>query len=481
MNSSGLEPCVKLPIPSNNLTDTIEKAKDWLLMHGACMRSKEQLNRDTVFYAPFVLLPSSFPRKEFDKATAVQTILNELTHKVAHDHNFITESLKSTVEVDEFTARLFRIYETVHAEGFTQSISLGLLRSDYLLHSLRDNNILQVELNTIASSFAGIATAITEYHRYILKELDLEDRLMNIPDNNALSGLCDGLIEAWKLYNNEKAAILFVVEDTTFNICDQRFHEFEIRQRNSGIKIIRKSLGTLASEAHLGPDQELFIGNFTVAVVYFRSGYEPEQYPTEHEWSARLMIERSRAIKCPSIQYHLAGTKKVQQALAVGGRLDKYFEEKSIVEKIQRIFTGLYSLDFDQKGADAVAMGLTSEPGRFVLKPQREGGGNNVYDENVRTKLEAMKNSNERTAWILMDRIHPPIQKNYLLRPGDSDEPKILDVVTELGIYGVILGSENEIKMNRQVGHILRTKPASENEGGVIAGIGALDSPYLVS
>lgn len=34
--------------------------------------------------------------------------------------------------------------------------------------------------------------------------------------------------------------------------------------------------------------------------------------------------------------------------------------------------------------------------------------------------------------------------------------------------------------MNRQVGHMLRTKIATSNEGGVAAGFGALDSPYLI-
>lgn len=54
-----------------------------------------------------------------------------------------------------------------------------------------------------------------------------------------------------------------------------------------------------------------FSGDLEVAVVYFRSGYEVEAYSTEREWDVRLLIERSRAIKCPSIHYHLAGTKKV--------------------------------------------------------------------------------------------------------------------------------------------------------------------------
>ena len=33
---------------------------------------------------------------------------------------------------------------------------------------------------------------------------------------------------------------------------------------------------------------------------------------------------------------------------------------------------------------------------------------------------------------------------------------------------------------NKQVGHMLRTKLSDANEGGVAAGLGALDSVYLV-
>ena len=36
------------------------------------------------------------------------------------------------------------------------------------------------------------------------------------------------------------------------------------------------------------------------------------------------MIERSLAIKSPTIHYHLAGTKKVQQALADPGVLERF-------------------------------------------------------------------------------------------------------------------------------------------------------------
>lgn len=85
-----------------------------------------------------------------------------------------------------------------------------------------------------------------------------------------------------------------------------------------------------------------------------------------------------------------------------------------------------------------------SEPSKFVLKPQREGGGNNIYNDDIRTYLNSMKNKNERTAWILMDRIYPPLQTNYLIRaaqePISESNVSLSDVVAELGIYGVIVG-----------------------------------------
>lgn len=52
-----------------------------------------------------------------------------------------------------------------------------------------------------------------------------------------------------------------------------------------------------------------------VAIVYYRAAYHPQFFPTEKEWSVYLLLEQSRAIKCPSVSYHLAGTKKIQQVL----------------------------------------------------------------------------------------------------------------------------------------------------------------------
>lgn len=44
---------------------------------------------------------------------------------------------------------------------------------------------------------------------------------LQLPENRALAGICQGMIEAWNIQANSNAAILFVVEDITYNICDQ--------------------------------------------------------------------------------------------------------------------------------------------------------------------------------------------------------------------------------------------------------------------
>ncbi|XP_065084778.1 glutathione synthetase-like isoform X2 [Ochlerotatus camptorhynchus] len=473
-----LESCIPIPIEEECLLEVIEKAKDWAIMHGAAMRSKNNFSPDALQFAPFILTPSSFPRKEFEKAVELQVTLNELMHYVAHDEEFLKETLRNTIQVDAFTGALFEIYETVLKEGISQPLSLGLLRSDYLANFLESNAIKQVEINTIASSFGGISTFMTPMHSFILKELGHADKLVDLPENHALSGLCNGMVEAWKIQDNPSAAIMFVIEDVTYNICDQRFHEFYIRETYPHIPVIRRSLTQIYQQGKLGSNGDLLIDDTVVTVIYFRAGYEPGHYHGPNEWAARLLMERSKAIKCPSIHYHLAGTKKVQQALAKPSILKRFIHEEAKIDSIKDIFTGLYSLDKGEEGAQAVKLAY-SNPERYVLKPQREGGGNNVYGVDIPEALEKM-NEDERSAWILMERIFPPLSRGYMVRPGGNMPPQIVDLVSELGIFGAIIGTKDKILYNKQVGHMLRTKLSSANEGGVAAGLGALDSPYLI-
>jgi glutathione synthase len=61
------------------------------------------------------------------------------------------------------------------------------------------------------------------------------------------------------------------------------------------------------------------------------------------EWNARLMIERSKAIKAPKIEYQLAGFKKFQQVLSKPGVIEKFIEDKNIVDMIRATFVDQFA------------------------------------------------------------------------------------------------------------------------------------------
>jgi glutathione synthase len=170
-----------------------------------------------------------------------------------------------------------------------------------------------------------------------------------------------------------------------------------------------------------------------VAVTYFRAGYSPDDHPTEKEWAARLLIERSFSIKCPNIAYQLVGAKKVQQVLAIPGRIEKYLDE-SVAHELRESFAGLYPLDHTEIGQQAYQMALAN-PGKYVMKPQREGGGNNLYGNDIIAELKRLEGK-RLDAYILMDLIRSPPLKNVMVREGLLIQG---DVISELGIYGAYL------------------------------------------
>lgn len=71
----------------------------------------------------------------------------------------------------------------------------------------------------------------------------------------------------------------------------------------------------------------------------------------------------------------------------------------------------------------------------------------------------------------------PHARRSLLLREGQVLE---VDSLSELGIYGTFVRRGERVLLNREAGHLVRTKAATSDEGGVAAGFAVLDSPYLV-
>jgi hypothetical protein len=102
-----------------------------------------------------------------------------------------------------------------------------------------------------------------------------------------------------------------------------------------------------------------------------------------------------------------------------------------------------------------------------------------------------------------MQRIRPTTQPAAMLRDGQLMIHK--ECASELGIYATFLGyvmsfaldrhsslmfiaavmkwnnsDGKKTYVNKFIGHLLRTKLGTTDEGGVVAGFAVLDSPYLV-
>lgn len=154
----------------------------------------------------------------------------------------------------------------------------------------------------------------------------------------------------------------------------------------------------------------------------------------------------------------------------------RFITSSEDISLLKSSFTGLYPLDDSKEGLSAYNRAMVNPMG-LVLKPQREGGGNNFYNEDVRKKLKEIS-AEERNSFILMDLIQPPRFKNLMMREGVAH---IAEVVSELGIYGVWISSSNgDIILNECAGHLMRTKSSDSDEGGVASGFAVLDSPFLI-
>jgi glutathione synthase len=116
-------------------------------------------------HAPLSLVPSSFPRASFDFIKSIQPIFNILVDKVSRDKDFIMSTLQIVSESDDFTGRLLQIYDSLPRKTVMESINLGIHRSDYMLQQEDGpdgvvSKVLQVEINTIASSFGCLSSKV---------------------------------------------------------------------------------------------------------------------------------------------------------------------------------------------------------------------------------------------------------------------------------------------------------------------------------
>ena len=532
-------------LDSTTLEDLVEYAVSFSAANGLQVQTTPSEGKRAYITAPISLLPQSYPAHLFARGQELARPLNELVDRISRDGDFLKSTLKDVRGVDEYTGKLLDFYEEIYL-GERRGLDwgrhartadrLGIQRSDYMLHKTGDGgeySLKQVELNTIASSFAGLASSVSKLHGFLTERMERDGRLnqfleenhrrvtdsvsgngmgpRGVPESPAMTQLplvvsiahdryCERFVRDSKIHSS----VLFVVQPNETNTVDQRLFEFAL-WKNHQVPVVRMSLADIYEKCTLNEETgQLVIKSDgliqeEVTVVYFRAGYAPTDYPSGYntddgsgiEWLARERLERSRATKCPSLGYHLAGTKKVQQELARPGAVERFFPEDidESAATIRTVFAGLYSLGADATGQDISAVKdvlICGDEGSYVLKPQREGGGYNYYGKNLADKLqencsitgEDVQLDSALSEFILMERLFPPQQRAILLRNGQVEGTGM--TISELGCFGGILVTEDShVVYNDYGGFLLRTKFSGVDEGGVASGFATLSSPYL--
>ena len=207
-------------------------------------------------HAPLSILPNSIPRTSWERGVAMSIGFNKLVDRVSRDNAWLFSNLEGVLDGDDFTAKLVDIWREHGGDKTNQKVYLGVHRSDYMLDKPnkdhpKESVLLQVELNTIASSFGCLASRVTAMHRhtlprylsdntflrqhYQLPKKGEVDWLSRMPENEADANIVLGMATAAEEYMRQhalsqksKVVVVFVVQPGETNAFDQKHLEYKL-------------------------------------------------------------------------------------------------------------------------------------------------------------------------------------------------------------------------------------------------------------
>lgn len=491
----------------------LDQIQDWQINHGSLLKIvKSQTKKSGLSYAVGVsVVPTAFPKSQFHQAMNLQPTYNELYMAISRNEDWLYNVTKELIPLEPLVCALWEVYQESKAAGIVQNISAGIFRSDYMLHlddsqsdSLKSSlqaRIKQVEFNTFSCAGASHAKKVADMHRYLTRvgaynyRADTEQQtrdVSSIPDNNNIESLASFLASAHAVYGPPKCkkarqtAVLYIVQPHNFNIADERPIEYALWEREEPVPTYRLNWGDdILQFTTLTDTRELLFhppwlkaeDPVEVSVVYLRAGYETHEYDLTGR-QARLRLEISSAIKCPSILSHISTLKKVQQALTAPGELEKFLSSEKAA-RIRETFAMIHPLNHTREGLYARKLVHDENCSNFILKPSLEGGGHNIHT-GIPEFLASIPTS-EWSSYILMERIQPPTSRNVLMGSAGVDEGQ---VVSELGVVGACLWKNSNTGyrslQNTSAGWTFKTKYADVHEMSVVKGYGCFDTPYLL-
>ena len=189
----------------NELVDILSRDKDFLFENLASVGESDEFVKRLLGQfgiASIVALPTILKKFTFlslrvyqfrimkplvSSRCSSEFVLKEplLTRQIAHKTILQSASISSRILTNNAFLSLTDIYGALPDEVIKESVHLGLHRSDYMIN-VDDQQVevpLQVEINTIASSFGCLSKKVGDFHRFMLQRNANSEAYQNLMIN----------------------------------------------------------------------------------------------------------------------------------------------------------------------------------------------------------------------------------------------------------------------------------------------------------
>ncbi|MEZ8243274.1 glutathione synthase [Vibrio splendidus] len=477
-------------IPQQIIEDTCE----WAIMHGVAFRQPD----NTARHCPFSLAPMTMERKVYEHLLKVTPLITKLISNVSEDHGFLQSSLSDMAQADPFFGRLMELHQQAHGSAGERlnpaRQPLLLMRTDFM--DDRQHGAKVIEFNGIAAGMAPFGQRATEFHSFMQNQWPetyknwLEDQSATPAENQGLTQLAYGIANAARqvkidFKEQDKPVFLMVVQKNEDNVYDQ--HLLEVELQKQGIRTVRRTFEQLSCQLSSGDNQRLLLQDVgAVDVVYLRAGYQYSDYwaPELNESvcchtlsQTRVFMEQHHVAMNATISQQLATSKTMQMLLTMMpaseyARWGLTLEEAELVKSVLADMKPITSESIEWFNTQA-------DKQEWVLKNQGEGGGHCVFGDDISEQLSQLK-PEDYDAWALMQRLYPHERDVPSIAVRDTQQTLVTDLVSEVGLFTAYYKGEPVTELDGYTGYLIRSKPASENEGGIHSGKGILDSLVLI-
>ena len=465
-------------IPENILEEMIM----YLYTHGLIIKSKT----NGVNHIPIMLTPSPLPKDIYDKIYFYQIAFNKIIIRLSNDQKYLEEILNPIAEKDEFVRKNLEISKKLVNYEHKQKIKLGIFRNDYLFDKVQ-NFLLFTEYNTIASSMGTFSDRLKKFYSFFSEKYPdifkkYKDTIIPVESYDNIDKFAESMLEAIQLgFPNQykDSIIVFVIQKNETNVFDQcsisddLYNKYKIATKRLTLNEIKKNC-VQDEKGNLTIDGKL------ISMFYFRAGYCESDFQDEESWQGRELIELSTAIKVPDINTFLTTFKVFQYELSKPHVMKHYCDNELIINDILRFFGGIYYIrDMNDEAKKELFSKIKSDPTKYILKPMREGGGNNIYGDKLKELIpeEGNEPGDLLKVSVIVDKIDSAVHESIVLR---NEKISVQNSISEFSIYGIVLSNENIFILNKSTSFLVRTKNKDEIEGGIMEGAGAVDLPCLV-